>query len=37
LSIVFDIDITQAIFEKFEKNRKKYPVEKYRGRFEIVD
>lgn len=33
LGIVFDIDLAQAVLEKFEKNRKKYPIEKYKGKF----
>lgn len=28
-----DIDITQAMTDKFRKNAQKYPAEKFRGRF----
>lgn len=35
LSLVFDIDLSQAVLEKFEKNRSKYPAAKYKGRFEV--
>jgi dCTP diphosphatase len=28
-----NIDITKAMTDKFEKNAKKYPAEKFRGRF----
>jgi NTP pyrophosphatase (non-canonical NTP hydrolase) len=35
LSIVLDIDLSDAIRAKIAKNAVKYPVEKYRGRFEV--
>ncbi|MDI6782401.1 MAG: nucleotide pyrophosphohydrolase [bacterium] len=31
---VLDIDLNQAIVEKIEKNRSKYPTSKYKGNFE---
>ena len=33
LSHDLEIDIPEAIKQKLEKNRKKYPLEEYRGRF----
>lgn len=35
LANVLDIDITRAALDKFEKNRRKYPADKYRGKFEL--
>ena len=34
LANTLDLDISQAMTNKMEKNRIKYPVERYRGRFE---
>jgi len=34
LGNVFDIDLSQAILEKIEKNKSKYPTSKYKGNFE---
>jgi NTP pyrophosphatase (non-canonical NTP hydrolase) len=34
LSHDLDIDLPRAILGKLEKNRRKYPQEKYRGRYE---
>jgi len=36
LSNVLGIDLSDAILAKIAKNAIKYPVEKYRGRFEIT-
>ena len=33
LSHDLDIDLSEAILDKLEKNRQKYPEEEYRGRF----
>ncbi|RLI03182.1 nucleotide pyrophosphohydrolase [Candidatus Bathyarchaeota archaeon] len=33
LSHDLDIDLTEAVLDKLEKNRLKYPEEEYRGRF----
>ena len=32
---VLDIDLEKAIMDKIEKNRKKYPVEKFKGRAKL--
>jgi NTP pyrophosphatase (non-canonical NTP hydrolase) len=34
LSNVLGLDLSEAITAKMEKNARKYPVEKYRGRYE---
>ncbi|MCS7017244.1 MAG: nucleotide pyrophosphohydrolase [Gemmatales bacterium] len=34
LANTLQIDLSQAVFAKLEKNAAKYPVERYRGRFE---
>lgn len=34
LGNVFDIDLSQAILDKVEKNKSKYPTSKYKGNFE---
>ena len=34
LSHDLDIDLPQAVLDKLEKNKRKYPEQEYRGRFE---
>ncbi len=34
LANVLDLDLSQTIIDKIAKNAQKYPVEKYRGKFE---
>lgn len=34
---VLDIDLTQSVLMKLEKNRRKYPVDQFRGRYGIDD
>ncbi|MFH1563565.1 MAG: nucleotide pyrophosphohydrolase [Nitrospirota bacterium] len=34
LGNVLDIDLSQAVLEKIEKNKSKYPTSKYNGNFE---
>jgi len=37
LANVMRLDLSSAILEKLEKNARKYPAEKYRGRYELAD
>jgi NTP pyrophosphatase (non-canonical NTP hydrolase) len=34
LANALDLDLSQAVYAKLQKNAAKYPVERYRGRFE---